>query len=314
VPARISRADEPYERAYDAHQHRRREAHQRCGREGPQYVIEQPLHAAGEDLGFARFGMIALHHAHAAERFRQPAGHVRVDLAALAENRADLGEGHLHDVGERQDERRGEARHRRTDGHQHAQRDQRRHQSAHEIQEAGSDQIAHALDVGHDARDQHSAFVRVVIGHREQADVLLHFLAELRDEPLAGFREQLRQGERGDALDQGRAHDGQHEWRQQPGLALADHVIDQKPRRIGQHQPAQPVDDHQQKAECQQAAPRENHFPEVRPDRAQAFGLFTFRPACVRGFGAFELRALGLGAPERHACGRCIEIGHFPSV
>ena len=40
----------------------------------------------------ARLRVISLHHAHAGQRFRQPAGDLRVDLAALAENRPDLAE------------------------------------------------------------------------------------------------------------------------------------------------------------------------------------------------------------------------------
>ena len=60
-----------------------------------EHVIQQPLHAAREDFRLALLGVIALHHAHAAQRFGEPPGHLRVDLAALAENRADLGEGLL---------------------------------------------------------------------------------------------------------------------------------------------------------------------------------------------------------------------------
>ncbi len=89
-----------------------------------------------------------------------------------------------------------------ADAQQHHQRDDGRHQAADEIHQARADQIAHAFDVGHDARYQHAALVGVVIADREASDVLLDFLAQLGDQSLAGFREQLRQGEGSDALDE----------------------------------------------------------------------------------------------------------------
>ena len=63
----------------------------RRGGERLQHVVQQPLHAAGEYLFFALFGVIALHHAHAAQRFGQPPGDLRGDFGARAENRANRG-------------------------------------------------------------------------------------------------------------------------------------------------------------------------------------------------------------------------------
>ncbi len=89
----LARAHEHDHGAHDAHQHRRREAHQGRGGQTLENVIEQPLHAFAEDLFFARFGMVTLHDAHAAERFGETAGDFGVDFASLAENRPDSGEG-----------------------------------------------------------------------------------------------------------------------------------------------------------------------------------------------------------------------------
>ena len=63
--------------------------HQRSRRQRLQDVVEQPLHAAAENFLFALFGVIALHHAHAAERFGQPPGDFRGDFRPRAENRAN---------------------------------------------------------------------------------------------------------------------------------------------------------------------------------------------------------------------------------
>ena len=60
----------------------------------------------------------------------------------------------------------------------------RRHEAAHELDQPGADQVAHAFDVAHDARHQHAALVRVVIGDRKSSDVLLYFLAQFRDQAL----------------------------------------------------------------------------------------------------------------------------------
>ena len=53
------------------------------------HVLQQPLDAAGEDVGLALFGVIALDDAHAAQRLRQAAGDFGVDFAALAKDGAD---------------------------------------------------------------------------------------------------------------------------------------------------------------------------------------------------------------------------------
>ena len=44
-------------------------------------LVEQPLHASGKDSLFLRFGMVSLHHTHAAQRFGETARDFGVDLA-----------------------------------------------------------------------------------------------------------------------------------------------------------------------------------------------------------------------------------------
>ena len=73
-------------------------------------------------------------------------------------------------------------------------------QAAHKLHQAGAHQVAHALHIGHDARHQRAGAVLIVVGDREQAHVPLHLAAHLGNQPLAGFREQLRERERSDGL------------------------------------------------------------------------------------------------------------------
>ena len=77
-------------RADEAHQHGCGKAHQRDGGEDCEHVIEQALDAAGEDAGLLGFSVIALDDAHAGQRFGEAAGDFGGDLAALAENGADV--------------------------------------------------------------------------------------------------------------------------------------------------------------------------------------------------------------------------------
>ena len=88
----LPRADVHHGAAHHAHQHGGRKAHQRDGGEGAQHVVQQPLHAAGEDPRLLGLGVVALHHAHAGQRFGEAPGDFGVDLAALAEDGPDLGE------------------------------------------------------------------------------------------------------------------------------------------------------------------------------------------------------------------------------
>ena len=73
--------------AYDAHQTRGGKTHQRSGRERLQNIVQQALHAAGEDPLLTLFGVVTLHHANAAERLGKASRDFRVNFRPCAENR-----------------------------------------------------------------------------------------------------------------------------------------------------------------------------------------------------------------------------------
>ena len=191
----LARAHEHDDGPDDAHQHGRGEAHERGGGEGAEDVLQQALDAGGEDLVLARLGVVALDHAHAAQRFGEASGDLGVDAAALAEDGADGAEGLLQAQSEDQQEAEGDGGHDRADADQHGEGDDGGEQSADEVDEAGADEVAHALDVGHDARDQRADLGGVEVLQRQAADVLLHAVAEFGDEALGGLGERLREGE-----------------------------------------------------------------------------------------------------------------------
>ena len=150
----------------------------------------------------------------------------------------------------------GDGGHHRADAHEHRKGDDRGQQAADEIDQSGADEVAHAFNVAHDARDQHAGLVGVVIGDREAADVLLHAAAQLGDELLRGFGERLRQGERGQALDEGRRQHHADQRIEQLEMPLADDVVDQIFGGGGQHQAGDAVDHHQRHAQAEQGTAR----------------------------------------------------------
>src|SRR5205814_3901619 len=77
------------ERTNDAHEPGSGEAHQRCGGESLQDVIEEALNTGAKDFFFSLFRVIALHDANAAERFGEAAGDFGIDFGTRAKNRAD---------------------------------------------------------------------------------------------------------------------------------------------------------------------------------------------------------------------------------
>jgi len=115
------------------------------------------------------------------------------------------------------------------------------------------------------------ALVGVVEGHRKPSDMLLHFAAQLGDQALRGFGEQLREGEGGDALHQRGGHHGQDQRPQQAVVVFADDIVHQVLGGGRQHQAGHAVHRHQHQAEGQQAAARTHQLPDIGEQRAQAF-------------------------------------------
>ena len=87
------RAEEHHDAADHAEQHMEERPRIEVAVRRFQDIVEQALHAASENICFPALGMITLHHANTAERFRQPASDLSVDLAALAKYRTNGAEG-----------------------------------------------------------------------------------------------------------------------------------------------------------------------------------------------------------------------------
>ncbi len=77
-------------------------------------------------------------------------------------------------------------------------------------------------------------------------------------------------------MNQGSKQNGQNERPQQPALVLADHVIDQEFRGIGEDEAGELVDEHQHKAEGEQSAARTHELPDFGPNGLQALDLLGF--------------------------------------
>ena len=165
------------------------------------------------------------------------------------------------------------------------QRENRGHQPADELDQAGADEIADALDVAHDARNQDAGFVGVVKGDRQTADVGLHLTAQVGDHFLRGFREELGQSERGEALNDGGAKDAQNDGSQQLDLLLADDIVHEILCGGWQDQSGDPVDGHEQEAQSQQATARMDQRPNVRQRFPSRLFLLSLCTGCFGRIG-----------------------------
>jgi hypothetical protein len=88
VPERIDPADHDHDHADHADDDGRERRDRRHARNRLRDVPEQAMHAFREDQLLTLLGGVGLDDPDAAERLVQPAGHVRVDLTALPEERA----------------------------------------------------------------------------------------------------------------------------------------------------------------------------------------------------------------------------------
>ncbi len=162
----LPRSEKHDERSDHAEQHARGKAHDRgCGKT-LNYVVQQPQHARGKHLLLARFGVVALHHANPAERFRQAPGELGTDFASFAKDWANGLKRLLQREPKDAKKTEGQQRHDRADAEKNDQRNARGEQSANQIDQPGADQVAHSFDVAHDARDQDATFGRVMKRHR----------------------------------------------------------------------------------------------------------------------------------------------------
>src|ERR1051326_6592024 len=199
------------------------------------------------------------------ERLRQTAGHVGVDLAALAKQRPQPRKRVRHPPAEQredQDRERGELP---VQPEQHAQRDGRRDQAADELDQPRPNEIPNAFGVGHDARNQDAGLRRVEVGDGQAQHERLNRLAHLGDRALRRDAEDLRERKRADRLHDRRDADRQRDQSQQVGPMLADDLVDQIPRRPGEHEPGNAIDQHERQPEPEAAAVLPHELPRFDP-------------------------------------------------
>ena len=163
-------------------------AHDRCGGQGFHHVVQQATHAAGEDSFFALFRVISLDHAHPAQRLREASCHFGVDLSPLAKNGTDRSECLVQRDGKAKQKAECQQRHHRADAEEHDHRNAGGEQPADQVDQSGPQQVPHAFDIAHDARNQRAGLVRIVERNRKVRDVRLHLLTKFRDQTLGGFR------------------------------------------------------------------------------------------------------------------------------
>ena len=224
-------ADDDHHHADDAGDHGRSRADRRRSGDRLGDVAEELVRAAREHQSLARLGHVDLHQTHAADRLGEPAGDFGVDRAAFAEERTEARERlHHHRAEREQDEQRG-ARQLPVQIEQNDDRDQRRHDAAEELNQPRADEIAHALGVAHDARDQNAGLRRVEVRDRQTQHVRLHALSHFGDRALRGDAHDLRERERGGRLNDRGAGGGRGERHEQVRPVLSDDVVDQELRR-----------------------------------------------------------------------------------
>src|SRR6185437_3078018 len=142
-----------------------------------------------KDVGLALFCVVALHYAHATEGFSEASCDLGVDLRPLAKDGPNRLECTL------QNQCKGGHDDEGSQGHSHADMQEVRKRkggcqhTTDKVHDARTDNVPHALYVGHDSGHESASAVLIVKGNGQAADVLLHLLAELSDHPLTGFRE-----------------------------------------------------------------------------------------------------------------------------
>ena len=225
------------------------------------------MHALREDQLLALLGGVGLDDPDAAERLVQTAGHLGVDLPALAEERPQAVERQRHRAAER---RQGAERGEREPPVQVEEDDERDHggdDAAGELDEAGADDVADAFGVRHDPRDEHAGLRRVEIADGQAGHVRLDPPPHVGDRPLRGDAEHLRQREGRHRLDDGRGTGRERQRHQQVGVPLADDVVDQELGRRRQDEPDQAVDEHERQTERQPSLARQDERTRFAPGR-----------------------------------------------
>ena len=233
-----------------------------------------------EDELLALLRGVGLDDPDAAERFVQPAGDLGVDLAALAEERPQPLERERHRAAERRQRDERDAASATSSG----RTDTRAPTSA-----VTTLPVSWTRPVPTRFRmPSASVMMREIrtpdcveskIADRQARDVRFDAAAHVGDRALRGHAEHLRQRERRHRLDEGRGAGGERQRHQQVRAPLADHVVDQVLRRRRQHQPGEPVDQHQREPETQAAAARPDEPLRLLPGGGRQLLSSSGRPA-----------------------------------
>ena len=222
------------------------------------------MRALGEDDLFAFLRRVGFDDAHAAERLGEPAGDLRVDLAALAEERAQLLERHRHAAAEDAEDQDRDGGQLPVDVDQDDEGDDRGDHRSGQLDDTGADEVPDAFRVGHDPRDEDAGFRRVEVADRQPHHVRLDVLAHFHDGALAGDAEDLRVRKRAGRVDDRRKAHRHRQHRQQLPVLLGDDVVHQILGGQGGDQARRAADEHQAEANGQTLP--------VRPD--ERFRLF----------------------------------------
>ena len=224
--------------------------------------------------------MVALDNADAGERLLEAAGDFGIDRVALLEDGAHFVEAEEH--GDRDADDDGERQHReqRAGAEENGQGEDGGEQAAEEIDQAGTDEVAQAFDVVHDAGDELAGLVLVEVGHGQAADVDLDFAAHVGDDALGGFGQNLADGKGTGGLDDGGGNYGGHQRHQHFVIPFADDVIDQVLGGGRQDEAGTPGNDDEDDTDEELAAEGPDDLPEVREDGAEAHHFRWFRSSC----------------------------------
>ena len=228
-------------------------------------IAEQPVRATREHQSLAALRPVRLHDANPSQRLGEPAGDLGVDLATLAEQRAQFGERIRHPAAEQRED---ENRHRRqfpVQPEQHAQRDRGGDESPDELHQPGAHQIPDALSIGHDARDEDPGLGRVEIRDGQAQHESLYGLPHVRDGALGGDPEDLRQPERGYRLDNRRHANRRRDHTEQVSAFLSHDLVDEIARRPRQYEPGEPADQHQQHTDREATPMLPDELPRFAP-------------------------------------------------
>ncbi len=215
------------------------------------HVLEESIHTFREYLILARFSGVGLDDADAPEGLREAAGDFCGDFSALAEQRSNALERQRHADGK-------QGQHDDADGgqapvqiEQHAQRDDGGHQPARHLHNAGADEIADAVRVVHDARNQDAGLRLVEVANREPRDVRLHAGAHVGDGLLRRHAQHLRQREGSRRINQGGRPHGEGQRNQELAALMTDDLVDEVFCRGRRNQPCQPAHEHQDHSQGQ---------------------------------------------------------------